>query len=119
MSEGALVYTFVYNYFMEKIPGFRVVGDAHDEIKQQEKEKIENRLVDYIKSLSDLDRKTIEKYEYPKSQKEIALLNFANQETNRLRKECGVETYNVPIENYHIIPEEMYKKLNNNDISRY
>lgn len=112
MSEGALVYTFVYNYFMEKIPGFRVVGDARDEIKQQEKEKIENKLINHIGSLSESDKKQMDRYEYPKSQTEIAVLDFVNQETNRLREECGAESYDIPIENYHIIPDDVYKKIN-------
>jgi hypothetical protein len=98
---------------MEKLPKFEVIGDV------PEKEK-----ADYIARKRDIFekqerilpeddklRKEIENAEYTKTPEQIAILNFINEETNRLMKECGVEPFDIPIENYHILPEKELKKF--------
>ncbi len=103
---------------MEKIPGLRIVGDAPDTVKQKARNEIEERLTNHLASLSELDRKAAERFEYPKTPEEIILIDFANTETNRLRIEAGMEPYNIPQENYHILPRGDYRKIADDDNSK-
>ncbi|MBI3458870.1 hypothetical protein HY061_01240 [Candidatus Azambacteria bacterium] len=96
---------------MEKGPEIRIVGGASNEKKEQVKEEIRQAFFNHFESLSPLEQEQLKKFEYPKSEQEITLINFANEETSRLMQEAGIEPYNVPIENYHIIPSELYKKV--------
>lgn len=98
---------------MEKGPEFRIVGDASQEKKDDAKEAIELLLFDHQKSLETSSPKLVEKlkkFEYKKSEKELALIDFANKETNELMKEADTEPYDIPANNYHIISSELYKK---------
>lgn len=95
---------------MEKGPQIRVIGNAIAEQKEEEKKKIVQLLFNHFESLSPDEREQLEKFEYPKSATELACVDFANKETNELMKEAGVEPYDIPSENYHIIPPELYKK---------
>ncbi|MDD5318621.1 MAG: hypothetical protein PHF79_02255 [Candidatus Pacebacteria bacterium] len=96
---------------MEKIPGFRIVGGASEEEKQKTRTEIESHLVDHIATLPEHGRKELEKLEYPKTETEVKLIEFANDETSRLREACGLEVYDIPLDNYHIVPPEVYKKI--------
>lgn len=96
---------------MEKIPGLRIVGDASEEIKGAAKIVIESRLTNHVHSLSEKDREYIVQHEYPKTEQELVLIDFANSETNRLREEVGLEPYDIPAENYRLIPEKVYKEI--------
>ena len=84
---------------MEKIPEFRIVGGASQEDKEKARGEIEFRLTDHVASLPESGRKQIKQLEYPKTQDELALIAFANEETNRLRIEAGMEPYELPPEN--------------------
>jgi len=95
---------------MEKGPEIRIVGGVSAEKKEQTRKEVEQALFSHFKSLSPQEREQFEKFEYPKSEKEVALIDFANEETSRLMQEAGIEPYDVPVENYHIIPSELYKK---------
>ena len=95
---------------MEKGPEIRIVGGASAEKKEQTKKEIEQALFRHFESLSPQEREQFEKFEYPKSEKELALISFANEETSRLMQEAGIKPYDVPVENFHIIPPELYKK---------
>lgn len=96
---------------MDKGPEFRIVGGASEEKKEEARKELESALFDHFASLSPKEREKLEKLEYTKSEKEIALINFANEETNRLREEAGLEPYDIPKENYHIVPSEFYKEV--------
>lgn len=95
---------------MEKGPEIRVIGNANAEQKDVEKKKIAQLLFNHFESLDADEREQLEKFEYPKSEKELACIDFANRETGELMKEAGVEPYDIPVENYHIVPLELYKK---------
>lgn len=98
---------------MEKGPEFRIVGDASEEKKDEAKEAIELLLFDHQKSLETMFPRAAEqfkKFENKKSEKELALIDFANKETNKLMQEFGLKPYDIPADNYHIIPSELYKK---------
>ncbi len=99
---------------MEKFPKIRVIGNANEESKQLAKKEIEQKLLDQLGSLPETTKEDLKKVEYPKSKEEVAMINFANKETSNLMQEAGIEPYNVPIENYHIIPPELYKNKTRN-----
>jgi hypothetical protein len=96
---------------MEKGPKVRIVGRVSAEKKEQVKKEIEQALFSHFESLSPQEQEQFEKFEYPKSEKELALIQFANEETSRLMQEAGIEPYDIPAENFHIIPPELYKKI--------
>lgn len=96
---------------MEKGPEIRIVGGASIEKKEQVKKEFEQAFFNHFESLSPQEREQLEKFEYPKSNQELALIDFANEETSRLMQEAGIEPYNVPVDNFHIVPSELYKKV--------
>lgn len=95
---------------MEKTPEFRIVGNASAEKKAEVKKELADSLFSHLASLSKKERDLLRKFEYPKTEQERALIGFANRETDRLMEEAGVEPYDIPEENYHIVPTEIYQK---------
>lgn len=100
---------------MGKGPEIRIIGGASAESKEQKKKEIEQAFFSHFESLSPQERDQLEKFEYPKSEKELAIISFANKETSRLMEEAGIKPYDVPVENYHIVPSELYKKATDGD----
>lgn len=98
---------------MEKGPKIRIVGGASDNKKEQAKNEIEQALFNHSESLPPRAKENLGKYEYLKSKTEVAIIDFANIETARLMEEAGIEPYNIPMENYHIIPSDLYKEVAN------
>lgn len=96
---------------MKEGPEIRMIGGASTEKKEQIRKEIEQALFSHFESLFPQERDQFEKFEYPKSEKELALINFANEETSRLMQEAGVKPYDVPVENYHIVTPELFKKV--------
>ncbi len=92
----------------EKI--FRIIGDAGDNAKAETQQAFEHKLFDHLDSLSDSERAELQKMEYRKTPDQLTLIDFANDETNRLRAEFGLPKYDMPYDNYHILPPELYKK---------
>src|SRR6185369_6206412 len=66
-------------------------------------------------SLSEEERKEFEKFERPKTERQMELLGFANAESSRLMREAGLDPYDVPLENFHILPVELYRKMQPRD----
>ncbi|MHB8173961.1 MAG: hypothetical protein ACYDFU_05820 [Nitrospirota bacterium] len=95
---------------MRKGPEIGIIGSASPESKEQTKQEIEHALFEHYESLPPQEGEQLRKFEYPKSEKELALIGFANNETDKLMREAGVEPYDIPAENYHIIPPDLYKK---------
>lgn len=95
---------------MEKGPQIRIIGGASTEKKEQVKKEVEQAFFNHFESLSPQENDLLEKFEYPKSEKELALISFANRETSKLMQEAGVESYDIPADNFHIITSELYKK---------
>jgi len=95
---------------MEKIPEFRIIGGSTEEQKEVVRREKEKALFNHFDSLPPEELAQFKKFEYPKSEKEISLIDFANIETDELMQQAGVEPYDIPLENFHIIPPELYKK---------
>jgi len=96
---------------MEKSPKIRIVGKGSDEEKEQAKKEIRQALFNHFQSLPPEEQKLLRKLEYPKSEIELVLINFANKETSLLMQEAGIEPYNISTENYHLLPPELYERF--------
>lgn len=96
---------------IEQSPKFRIVGGASPEQKEEVKERIREVLFNHFKSLLPEEQKKLAKFEYRKSDQEKGLIDFANQETDELRREIGLEPYKIPYDNYHLLPSKIYKEM--------
>lgn len=99
---------------MEKIKGpeFRIVGGASEEAKQEAKEELlgffgENHLGD----VSEKELLRLERLEYKKFPEELEMINFANKKSSELMEKCGVDSYDVPDRNFHIVSQELFKEV--------
>ncbi len=93
-------------------PEIRVVGKKPAETK----EKIRKEMLGYfgekhLESLPEESKKEILTLEYPKTPEELELIAFANKKTNELMVRAGVKPYDIPANNLHIIPPDLYKAL--------
>jgi hypothetical protein len=96
---------------MKEGPEFRIVGGSSPEKKEEAKKELEEAFFRHFESLSPEERKLLRKFEYPKSETELALIDFANKETSKLMQEAGLKPYEIPVENLHIIPPELYRNF--------
>ena len=99
---------------MEKGPKIRTIGGASFDKKKQVKKEVTQALFSHFESLSPGEREQFEEFEYPKSEKELALIGFANEETSRLMQEAGIDPYDVPVDNFHIISPDLFKMVGGN-----
>jgi hypothetical protein len=99
---------------MEKGPEFKITGDINEQEKEMTRQNLEQRLFNHFNSLSPEAQELLGQNEYPKSKAEIALIELANQETNRLRQRFGLSQYNIPATNYHFVTSEFYRRATNN-----
>jgi len=89
---------------MEKISSFeRVVGN----IPETEKEEI---LRDKGEIFDDQIFEELKGKEREKTPEEVQIIALANQATNEIRKRYGLENFDIPPENMHIIAEEIWQK---------
>lgn len=95
---------------MLKGPEFRIVGSASEEKKQEAKKELEDRFFRQLESLSPEQLEKLKRTEIPKSEKALVAIDFANQETDRLMVELGLEPFDIPNDNIHILPGDFFKK---------
>jgi hypothetical protein len=96
---------------MDKGPNFRIVGGIPENIKEAAKIVIESSVFNHLKGWPDQAKEDLIKFEIPKTPEQIEFINFANNETNRLMEEVGLQPYDFPIENFHFLPSEIFKKF--------
>lgn len=106
---------FNFNPFkkIETAPGpeIRVVGKKPAETKEKIKKEIFGYFGEkHLESLPEESRKEILTLEYPKTPEELELIAFANKKTNELMIKAGVKPYDIPTNNIHIIPPDLYRK---------
>lgn len=95
----------------EKIPGLRIVGGATETHKEEARKRTEALLHDdHLDSLSKEQRDELRRVEIQRSPAVLEAIDFANSYTNRLREEAGVEGYDIPAANYHVVPPDFYEK---------
>lgn len=88
---------------MEKRPEFRVVGNASQEVKELAKERLEKNSCGSLFFLTEQQKQSLENSERLKTVEELALIDFACEEINRMREEVGVVPYSLPKENVRIV----------------
>ncbi len=98
---------------MEKEPRIKIIGGAPQEVKKNIQKEYYNLLFgdELLSSLSEKAREEIKKLEYPKSEEEQKLIEFANKKTNVLMEEAGVFPFDAPLTAFHILPEDLHKKV--------
>jgi hypothetical protein len=102
---------------MEKIPETNIVGDVQEEYKNRVKELLEKRFLAQDELL--FEGKKITDYEIIKTPEQISIINFINQETNRLMIESNAEPFDVPIENIHILSSSAIKEITDSKFPAY
>jgi len=93
---------------------FRVIGNAPETEKVKVQDELMNKLFSHYDSLTDKDREMVSLHEYAKTDTEIELINFANDVTGQLMSDLGIVPYDIPQDNYHLLPKEFYSKLDGN-----
>lgn len=100
---------------MERLPRFEIIGDVPDYKKEQVAEEKREMFKKQKELLPEEARKKLEAAEYEKTPEQIAILNFINDETNRLLIESGVEPFDIPVDNYYILPPKEFKEFLNTE----
>lgn len=91
----------------------RVVGDAPEGLKQKTKEHFNDLF--YEKHLVDLPKEKLEtllSLEYEKSYIEKELIETADNEISDIMAKVGVRSFDVPPKNIHLVPPELFEKIN-------
>lgn len=92
-------------------PPVRVMGKATKETRDKIAQEIEQRFRDgEIVELPETLIKEIQALEYPKEAYEHDFITSADSIINGIRERYGLETFNVPARNIHIVPPDVYKK---------
>jgi len=113
---------------MRKIPEIRVVGDAPVVEKDKAAERIRQSILHSVEALSPKLKEKLEQFETPSTEIEQKIFSFANDHTNRLMDELGLDYYDIPLGNYHMIDADLQRdvakifieeKDNDNDDNEY
>ncbi len=98
---------------MREIPDIEVIGNGSEEEKENLRKRIEkNFLIQSDTSNLPEKQKEIINLEIEKTPEQLAVIDFINNETNRLMEDAGIEPFDIPYGNFHILPEEAIKKIN-------
>lgn len=102
---------------MEKGPNFSVFGEVSDKQKELVREGMKNALHGERHSgrFNKEDMEAIEKHEIQKTADEKKFIEMANSETNILLEKFGLEPYDFPERNYHIVSGDYYKSVEGTD----
>jgi len=91
---------------MEKSSFERVVGNIREDVKKQilreKAEVFDNQVFEELKGK-----------EREKTPEEIQIISFANEATNNIRQQYGLENFDIPPKNIHIINEESWPEGKN------
>lgn len=96
------------------MPEVRIVGDASEEDKTKIRREILASFGEghwQLKALTEDGRKAVRENEVKKTRLDEALIAFANEKTNELMKQCGVKPYDVPAENFHLVPAHTHREV--------
>ena len=94
---------------MERMRDYRVVGNIENDEKQAVKEELGLSLKeDNLLGISEEFRDKIHEQEYEKDENLVKIIKFANQKSNELLIELGLEPIDIPIENIHILPKSLF-----------
>lgn len=96
---------------MEKFSHFRAIGNATEKEKEEAIEELSSFL-DKNNSIDSNGEKITElrAKERPKSPEELYLIDLANKETNKLMEDLGFQSFDIPRENFFMLPEDAYNQ---------
>lgn len=102
---------------MEKGPEIRIVGSASEEEKNRINQEHKKMLVgeNHLDDMPDDLRKEMEKDEISKTKEQLMIFDYANKETNRLLEKFGIEPYDIPEKNFHMISRRLIRELTGKD----
>jgi hypothetical protein len=95
----------------EGMPNLRLVGSASDAGKESVRQYYTDARYNHMESMSEERRNEFQKDECEKYPIEVEMIHLANEEISALMKDAGVEAYDIPVENIHILPRQMYEKV--------
>lgn len=93
-------------------PPVKVIGKIKEEKKKELSEEISRRFREG--TIDDLPEKIvgeIEALEYDKRPYEVDFINASNELINETLRKYGLEPFDIPAKNIHMLPPELYKKL--------
>lgn len=92
-------------YYMEKSSFEKIIGKASEEDKEGSLQYFGKRFK---------EQKFEAKIEREKTKEEIEMISMANVLTNETRRKYGLDDFNIPPENIHIIKKEYWNKVEKN-----
>ncbi len=100
-------------------PPIPVFGKVPEEAKTKVAEEISRRFSSgEIADITEEQKKKISALEYAKTPFEHTVITEADSLINSLREKYGLETFNVPKGNIHILPPELYREISGNADSK-
>lgn len=93
-------------------PPVKVFGKLQEEEKIKLSKEIGRRFVEGdITEFPEKLVKQLETLEYEKRPYEVNFINESNRVLNEILEKCGIEPFDIPQKNIHMVPPEVYKKL--------
>ena len=77
---------------------------------EKERQEIEDEFARRFKEQELDDFKRLKKIEIEKTPRQIQIINFVNDETNKLLKKYGLPKFDIPADNVHLLKEKDYYK---------
>ncbi len=96
---------------LENGPKFGIVGDASIERKEKAMNDLEKGFSDNRSVLKGEVWKEALGKEIEKTEKGTQIIGAMNQATNQLMERLGVSSYDMPIDNFHVVPHDVFEKL--------
>jgi hypothetical protein len=96
---------------MENLKEIRAIGNASEEHKEETKEKIWKTLCFPLHSFPEEQKEKLIKFEIPKTEQEIEIIGRVQDKLHEMVKESGAEPYDIPLENFHIVPSDLYHEI--------
>jgi hypothetical protein len=102
---------------MEKVHNFNIVGSESDSEREKITNELNNRLNNSRSLIPEKELDRLKATEYPKGPLETAAISFANEYSNLLMRQAGVESHNIPTDNYYVLPKGEYSRITDSDDS--
>lgn len=90
----------------------RIVGN----IPEPEKDRILDNMDDVFNEQEFAD---LEEHEMEKTPEQLQIISLVNDATNELRRKYGLENFDVPPANIHVMSKEWWRKKEKNDAAHY
>ncbi len=90
-------------------PPVRMVGDAPEPVKELVSEHLASRLGEgHLDQLTEAQINALKSSEYEKRSYEKEAIAIANELTNQILEQSGVQPFDIPEQNVHIVPLELF-----------